>query len=55
MIVDKRTMGLFVELAGAIAIVAGLVAGVHHLAFSIPVGLGFLAIYVGREIRAGQI
>jgi hypothetical protein len=55
MIVDKRTIGLFVELAGAIAIVAGLVAGFHHLVFSIPVGIGLLAIYVGRQIRASVI
>ena len=55
MIVDKSTMGLLVELAGAIAIVAGAVAGFHHLLFSIPVGIGLLAIYVGRQIRAGVI
>jgi hypothetical protein len=53
--IEKSTMGLFVELSGAVAILAGAVAGFHHLLFSIPVGIGLLAVYVGRQIRAGAI
>ena len=52
---NKQTIGLFVEIGGALGVVGGAVAGFHHLLFSVPVGIGVLAIYVGRKLRAGSI
>jgi hypothetical protein len=53
--VNQKSIGYIVEGAGVIAVVAGAIAGFHHLAFSLPVLLGVVAIYVGRKIAAGGI
>lgn len=52
---NKQTIGLVVEGAGALAVLAGLVLSLHHLPIAICVGFGLAAIYVGRSMHAGKL
>jgi hypothetical protein len=52
---NREKIGAILELCGALAVLVGAIAGAHHLLFSLPVSLGFLALYVGRKMRAGSL
>lgn len=52
---NQKQLGIVVEIAGALGVVGGAVAGFHHLAFSLPCLIGVVAIYVGRKMAAGTV
>lgn len=52
---DKQTIGLVVEGAGGLSVLAGFVLSVHHLPVAICIGFGLAAIYVGRMMHAGKL
>ena len=47
----SRTIGLYVELAGAGAFVAGAILSMHHYAIGACFIAGAAAFYVGKKMR----
>jgi len=51
---NSTYVGIGLELAGFLAIVGAGVASLHHPGIVTALGLGALAILVGRKVRSGQ-
>jgi hypothetical protein len=49
---SSQSVGLYVELAGAGAFVAGAILSMHHYAIGACFVAGAAAFYVGKKIRA---
>ena len=48
---ESQTIGLYVELAGAGAFVAGAILSMHHYAIGACFIAGAAAFYVGKKMR----
>ena len=51
MAIGKTTLGYFVQLGGAGAIVVGAILSVHHALIGATLLGGAAAVYVGQKIR----
>ena len=49
---ELQSIGLYVELAGAGAFIAGAILSMHHYAIGICFVTGAAAFYVGKKLRA---
>jgi len=49
---SKITIGYFVQLGGAAAVVAGAVLSLHHVAIGAAFIGGVAAFYIGKKIRS---
>jgi hypothetical protein len=46
-----KKIGGILELAGAAAVVTGVMLAAHHLRIQVPIVAGVAAVYVGRYLR----
>jgi flagellar motor component MotA len=53
--VNQKKIGHLIQAAGVVAAVVGVVAGLHHLAFSVPVVAGAVAWFAGKKVADGGL
>jgi hypothetical protein len=48
----KQSVGLYVQIAGAVAFLAGVVLSVHHFGAGICLIAGAATFFIGKKLRA---
>jgi hypothetical protein len=51
-VLSKQTIGLYVQIAGAAAFIAGVVLSLHHYATGICIIAGAAAFFIGKKMKA---
>jgi hypothetical protein len=48
---SRQSIGLYVQMAGAVAFIAGVVLSLHHYATGICIVAGAAAFFAGKKLR----